>query len=310
MGNPDAARRGTGGAVAMLLATAAIWGSTFLVQKDGAAHVGPFAFTCLRGFLGAAFLRVVLWARGALGVPPPHAGDPAARRAAVVGGVACGAALCLASALQQLGVADTTPGTCAFLTGTYVLLVPLCGLFVGRRPGAAVWCGAAICALGLFLVCVDPNADSMRIGRGEAFTLACAAGFTLHILLAERYSPRADVIAMCAVQLLSSAVFALPFLALRSEAAMLSPESLRAAAPALLWAGVMSSGVAYTMQVAAQGRLSSPVASLIMRLEAVFALLFQYVFMPDAVQTPRQLLGCALVFAAVVGVQISSCPRN
>lgn len=301
---------GRAAAAAMLVATAAIWGSTFLVQKEGAEHIGPFAFTCFRGFLGSAFLFLVLRGRDALGIPRPHGGDPAARRATLAGGVACGAALCLASSLQQLGVADTTPGVCAFLTGTYVLLVPLCGLFSGRPPRAWVWVGVAVCAVGLFFICIDPSRDSFRLGRGETFTLACAAAFTMHILLAERYSPRADVIAMCAVQLLCSALFALPFLTLRSEAAMLGAASLRACAPALLWTGVMSSGIAYTMQVAAQGRLAAPVAALIMSLETVFALLCQFAFMPEVRQTPRQLVGCALMFAAVAGVQLAEAARR
>ena len=283
----------------LLLLTAAIWGAAFLAQKLGAAHLGGFAFTAARSLLGGVSLFVVLVAaeRGSVRRALARVASPRS----LVAGLVCGAALFAASAFQQLGIEHTTPGVSAFLTAVYVLLVPVLGLFLGRRVPPLLWPGLAVALAGLYLICV--SGESLSVGRGEALTLACAALFAVQILAVAHYAPRTDVLAMSCSEFLTGAALGLPFLLLPSERAMLCAANLRAALPAIAFCGVFSSGIAYTLQNVAQGRVAPAVASLLMSLESVFALLFGRLFLGDA-HTPRQLLGCALLFAAVLWSQL------
>ena len=174
----------------LLLFTAAIWGSAFLAQKEGGDHFGPFAFTALRSALGFLFLLLVLAGRRALRLRPRRR---APLRTTLLGGAACGAALFGATALQQAGLADTSAGVSAFVTATYVLLVPILGLALGAVPRPYVWGGVLVSLAGLFLICIDPAEAGFRIGRGEALTLACAAVFAVQILLVAHFAARPPV---------------------------------------------------------------------------------------------------------------------
>ena len=284
----------------LLLLTAVIWGAAFLAQKLGSDHLGAFAFTGARSLLGGLSLLVVLAAaeRGSL----RRAVARATARPALVAGLSSGAALFIATMFQQLGIAHTTPGISGFLTSVYILFVPLLGLCLGQRPGAFLWPCIAVALCGLHLICLAPG-EAFGIGPGETLTLVCAVCFAVEILIVAHYAPRTDVLAMSCVQFFTGAILALPFLALPSEVARLHAANVRAALPGILFCGVFSSGVAYTLQNIAQGRVPPAIAALLMSLESAFALLFGWLLLGDT-QTPRQLLGCALVFAAVVLSQI------
>ena len=175
-----------------------------------------------------------------------------------------------------------------------------------RSP--AIWIGVAIALAGLFLISVAPDA-SLAIGRGEALTLLCALLFAVQILCVDRFAPDLDPVALAAGEFLVSFLAGLPFLLLPSESARLSAASLRAALPAVAFAGLLSSGVAYTLQIVAQRRTRPAIASLLMSLEAVFAALFGWLFLRQALSA-RQIAGCALVFAAVVFVQLAAARRS
>ena len=289
----------------LLLITAVIWGAAFLAQKLGSSHLGGFAFTAARSLLGGLSLFVVLVAseRGSV----RRAFARATSRAAVAAGFACGAALFAATAFQQFGIEHTTPGVSAFLTATYVLLVPVLGLFLGRRVPPLLWPGLAVAMAGLYLICV--TGETLTLGRGEALSLVCAVLFAVQILTVAHYAPRTDVLAMSCVEFFAGALLGLPFLALPSERAMLCAAHLLAAAPAVLVCGVFSSGIAYTLQNVAQGRVPPAIASILMSLESVFALFFGHLFLGDA-HSGRQLAGCALVFAAVVWSQVVAARRD
>ena len=297
---PSATRRGGIAASLLLVVTAVIWGAAFLAQKFGSDHLGAFAFTGARSFLGGLSLLAVLAAaeRGSL----RRAVARATARPALVAGLATGTALFVATMFQQFGIAHTTPGISGFLTSIYILFVPLLGLCRGHRPRAYLWPCVAVALCGLRLICLAPG-EVFGIGPGEALTLVCAVCFAVEILIVGHYAPRTDVLAMSCVQFFTGAALALPFLALPSESAQLHLANLRAALPGIVYCGVFSSGVAYTLQNFAQGRVPAAVAALLMSLESVFALLFGWLIRGDA-QTPRQLLGCALVFAAVVLSQV------
>ena len=291
---------GQGGASLLLVITAIIWGAAFLAQKMGSDHLGAFAFTGARSLLGGLSLIVVLVVneRGAL----RRAFARATARPALVAGLASGTALFVASAFQQFGIGYTTPGISGFLTSIYILFVPLLGLAFGSRPRVFLWPAIAVALCGLRLICIAPG-ERFGIGRGEALTLVCAICFAVQILVVSHYAPRTDVLAMSCVQFFTGAALSLPFLAMPSERAFLHLSNVRAAMPGIAFCGVFSSGVAYTLQNVAQGRVPPAIAALLMSLEAVFALLFGWMVRGDT-QTPRQLFGCALVFVAVVSVQL------
>ena len=232
----------------LLFLTALIWGCAFLFQKLGGDHVGPFAFTVYRNVLAGVFLLGVLAARRQL----------AFGRAELVGGAWCGFALWVPSMLQQIAIADTSPGTCAFLTANYALVVPLLGLALGRRPPWYVWPGVAVALAGTFLICLK-GAGEFALGRGEALTLLCAVFYAGQILVVDHFVAKADVLALSCVQFFTGAVLGLPFLALPSEAIHLNFADIRAACIAIAFCGVLSSGVAYKNWT--QLRASSPPAS-------------------------------------------------
>lgn len=277
----------------LLVLTALIWGAAFLAQKLGSDHLGPYAFTAARSLLGGLALLAVLALRR--GARPSRE----ARARAVRAGILAGAALFVATVFQQVGIAYTTPGVSGFLTATYVLLVPVLGWFVGHRPGRYIWPGVAVALAGLYLICVS---GPLRIGKGETLTLVCAVCFAVQILTVAHFAPHVDVLTMSCAEFFTGAALGLPFLLLPSERAMLSWESFRLALPSVAYCGVFSSGVAYTLQNVAQGKVAPAVASILMSLESVFALLFGWWWL-DYTQTPRQLAGCGLVFAAVVFTQ-------
>ena len=290
----------------LLLVTAIIWGAAFVAQRLGMDHIGPFTFTVSRNLLGVLALVPVLWWRRREFARTLAA--PGGRAALAIGSVACGTALFAATMCQQIGLLWTSAGLSGFLTAVYVLLVPLLGLFVGRPPLRTTWLGVAIALAGLFLISVAPDA-SLALGRGEALTLLCAAIFAVQILCVDRWAPRVDPIALAMGQFAVGFLEGLPFLLLPREAALLSLSSLRAALPAIAFAGFLSSGVAYTLQIVAQKRTRPAIASLLMSLEAVFAALFGWLFLHQSL-SPRQIAGCALVFAAVILTQVWSGDRG
>ena len=287
------------GPVLILICTV-IWGAAFLAQKLGSDHLGPFAVTCARNLLGGACLFALTLK------------DPRLRRAELVGGALSGAALFLAMSAQQIGIADTTPGVSAFLTTNYVLLVPVFAWILRRgRPGAEVWLVVALALCGTYFLCFPAGTGLglPSLGAGEAWTILCAALFAVQIMLVDRFARNVGVIRFSMVQLFSAALCALPFSFLPGELAKIRAGGLCAGLPALLFLGVMSSGVAYTLQNLGQARTPPALAALIMSMESVFGALFGWLLLGDAM-TSRQLAGCALVFLAVIVPQLISLRRR
>ena len=289
-----------------LLVTTVIWGAAFLAQKLGMDHVGPFAFTVYRNALAGFFLLAfVQRPRGRRPAPP-------AVFANLRYGFCSGLALFAAMMFQQLGIMHTSPGICAFLTTNYVLAVPVLGLLLGRRPKIHVWAGVLVALLGTYLICVE-GGESGSMGKGELLTVASAVGFAVQILVVDWCVGRddADLPLICCSQFFTGALLGLPFLLLPSERALLSVEHVRAGFWAIAFCGVLSSGVAYTLQNVGQRMVAAAPAAVIMSLESAFAALFGWVAFrlfpstfPDGVIESRRLVGCALVFLAAVGTQV------
>ena len=285
---------------ALILLCTVIWGSAFVAQKLGAGHFGPFAICCYRNLLAGLFL----WG-GVRLRDRQFKVERTNGRTVYLGGTLSGIVLFASMLAQQLGIERTTPGISAFLTANYVLFVPVFAwLFVGRRPGAGIWFGVALALAGTyFLSFSSAEGDGFGLGAGEAWTLACAVLFAVQILVVDRFARVCDVLRFSMVQMFAAGLVALPFVFLPSELARTSWDSFLKGIPALVYLGIFSSGIAYTLQNLGQARTPPALAAIIMSMESVFGALFGWLLLGD-LMTVRQLFGCALVFSAVVLSQL------
>lgn len=283
----------------MLLLTALIWGTAFVAQSVSTELLGAFTFNAARSIVaGIALLPVIFFsdkAKARRGETAPHA-TAQGRKALIIGGVSCGVVLAVAAALQQLGIQYTTVGKSGFITALYIVLVPILGLFFKKRAHFTVWISVALAVVGLYFLCMT---GSFSMEKGDLLMLACALGFSVHIMVIDHFSPQVDCLRMSCIQffvcgLLSGIVM------LFTETP--SWENIFAATWPILYTGVMSSGVGYTLQMIAQKNTQPAVASLLMSLESVFAVLAGWVLLHQAL-TARELLGCALMFAAILLAQ-------
>lgn len=285
------------------LTAALIWGTAFVAQSVAADYMGPFTFNAARAAIAVVFL-LGLWAvragyRRRKGEPPISAGN---RRDLIRGGLACGAAMAAASFFQQKGLETTTPGKAGFITALYIVLVPLVGLALGRKAPRTVWIGVVLAVVGLYCLCVT---EGFSIGGGDLYVLVCAFCFTGQIMSIDHFSSRVDGVALSCAQFfvmmvlsfLGSLTEAAPDLALASQ--WLGP---------VLYVGVFSSGVAYTLQILAQKGSDPTVVCLLLSMESVFAALAGAVLLGDRM-SGRELLGCVLMLAAVILAQLPDSPR-
>jgi len=280
------------GVIALSGATV-IWGSAFIAQSVGMDKIGPFTFQAVRCFLAVVFLfpASALFSKG----KPfwKSWADPALWRS----GVICGLALFAASSLQQIGLVYTDAGKAGFLTAMYIVFVPFLGLFLGQRPGRNALLSLIPAIVGLYLLsCTSVSG----INKGDVLLLLCAVAFSVQILLIDRHCAGLDGLKLNCIQALVAAVLSVPW--------ALLTETVDASRIASCWlplgyAGVLSMGVAYTLQIVGQKRVAPSAAALLMSLESVFAALFGWLLLHETM-TRAELLGCVLVFAAVVISQL------
>ncbi len=274
-----------------------IWGTAFLFQKTGAEHYGPFALTCYRNILAGAFLFCVVVVRDRF---MKVARDV---RSEYAGGALSGVVLFAAMASQQLGIEHTTPGISAFLTANYILLVPIFAWIIGRgRASWNVWTGVALAIVGTYLISVF-GGSGFGIGRGELWTLLCAVLFATQIMVVDTFAAHCDVIRFSMVQTFVTGICSAPFMLLPSEASRLTLGHFAAGWFSLFYVGVMSSGIAYTLQNLGQARCNASVAAILMSFESVVGAVSGWLALGDAF-TPAQIAGCALVFCAVLLSQV------
>lgn len=281
----------------LLLLTAAIWGLAFVAQRKGMEFVGPFTFNGVRFFLGGlALLPLALRRRWS---PDSLLEEGPARRKTLWGGGLLGLVLFTAASLQQAGMVYTTAGNGGFITGLYVIFVPLLALALPRhvRAGAGAWLAALLAAVGLYFLCVG---DRLTINPGDGLVLASSVFWAAHILIVAWLSPLLDPLRLSIAQFFSCAI-------LSSAAAVLfeSPRTagLISAAIPILYGGLLSIGIAYTLQVIAQQKAHPAHASIIMSLESLFAVLGGWLLLGEHL-APRGILGCALIFAGMLVSQL------
>ncbi len=278
----------------LLLIAAFLWGTTFVAQRMGMDHLGPMTYNALRFAVGAATLvPVILVFRRSEFTIERHRGT----RFLLCGGVLAGLALFGGASMQQMGLVHTTAGKASFITSLYVVLVPMAGLFLGHRCGLAVWVGAALAVAGLYLLSVT---ETFTIGRGDLLVVIGAFFWTVHVLMIDYLAKRANPLHIAGIQFLICSLLSLSVAVLSEDIAL--PAIGEATIP-ILYGGVLSAGVAFTLQVVCQ-RTSPPAhAAIVMSLETVFAALAGYLILHERF-APRDLLGCALMFTGLMVVQL------
>nr|WP_296439460.1 DMT family transporter [uncultured Acetatifactor sp.] len=284
----------------MLFLAAFIWGTAFVAQSVGMDYLGPLSFNGTRFLMGSLVLAPVICfnRRSAAKKHKENEGKrPGSLKTTIIGGVCCGLALCAAALLQQIGMLYTTVGKAGFITTLYIILVPVFGIFLKKRIPGKVWGGAAIAAFGMYLLCMS---ESLSLGRGDALVFLCAILFSVHILVIDHFSPRVDGVELSCIQFLTAGIIGsiLAFLFEKPDIG----DFVNGIVP-LAYAGILSSGVAYTLQVVGQRDTDPTVASLILSLESVVSVLAGWVVLRQAL-TGRELAGCGLVFCAVILVQL------
>lgn len=299
--------RPSSGLRAGLLALAAlIWGTAFVAQSMGMDYLGPCAFNAARSFVGSIALAPVIFAGDRLrqksGGPQQLAAYSWKNPALLAGGLLCGLFLSAASLLQQAGLQHTTAGKAGFLTSLYIVLVPVLGLFLGRRGGWKLWLAVGLALAGAYFLSVSGGENQWAIGLGDGMVLVSAVFFSFHILVIDRFSPKVDCIKLSCLQFLVAGLVS-TVLAGALEGGSFQWGDLLASWGPLLYTGVMSSGVAYTLQIVGQRGLNPAAASLIMSLESVFAALSGWLVLGQPL-TLRELAGCGLVFGGVVLAQL------
>ncbi len=282
--------------ILLLILTAFVWGVAFVAQRQGTnINIGPFTLLSARSFLGSIALLPIIGMQSLFGTKKK---TTAVTKTLWKGGILCGIALAVASALQQIGIADTTAGKAGFITALYIVIVPVIGIFFKRKASFPVWIGVVVATVGMYFLCVE---GGFSIAKGDYFILGCALCFSVQIMLVDHFAPKVDGVKLACIQfftcgvvsLIPALIFEHPTLAVIQSAWM-----------PILYLGLVSSGVGYTLQIVAQKNVPPALASLIMSLESVFAVLSGWLILQETL-SKREMLGCALMFIAIILAQIN-----
>ena len=286
----------------LLLLTATIWGVAFVAQSVGMDYVGPFTFNAVRSIIGGVVLLPCIVLFGKInGKDNPETvkrSDGKDRKTLLIGGIACGVLLCVASNLQQFGIMYTSVGKAGFITAMYIVIVPVLGIFLRKKVGGKIWCGVGIAVVGLYLLCMTESGFSIQ--KGDFLLMLCALVFSLHILVIDYFSPKVNGVKLSCIQFFTCGIL--------SGAGMFLTENpqisnILAAWMPILYAGVMSCGVAYTLQIIGQKGMNPTVASLILSMESVISVIAGFLILHQTLSS-RELIGCVLMFAAIILVQL------
>ncbi|MBD9417017.1 DMT family transporter [Pseudomonas sp. PDM16] len=278
----------------LMLLTAMIWGSAFVAQRLGMDAIGPFLYTGLRFALATlALLPLVLWLGKRNGEHKPAP----LNRGLLLGGLAMGLALSLGINLQQVGLLFTSVTNSGFITGLYVIVVPLLGLFLGHRTGLGTWLGASLAVVGMFLLSVG---DGFHVASGDWLQLAGAFVWGIHVLMVSFFASRHDPLRLALLQFAVCAVLSLILAVVFEEIHLVS---ILAAGPAILYGGLLGVAVGFTLQVVAQKHAIASHAAIILSLEAVFAAIAGALLLGEALAL-KGYVGCALMFTGMLLAQL------
>ncbi len=278
----------------MLFLTAFIWGTAFVAQSVGLDYLGPFTFNGVRSLIGGVALLPCIWILHRMN---GKSGNEGGVKELLIGGLACGILLFAASSLQQIGLKYTSAGKAGFITAFYIVIVPVLGVFLHKKIGWKIWLAVVLALAGLYFLCIT---ESFAIGKGDILVFLCALVFAVHILVIDYYAPKVDGVMLSCIQFFVCGILSIPFML-----AMETPK-LTAMVDAwmpLLYAGVLSCGVAYTLQILGQKNVNPAIASLILSLESCFSVLAGWIVLGEKLSL-RESAGCLLMFAAIILAQL------
>ena len=310
----------------MLVLTAMVWGGSFVAQKSGMELIGPFAFNGIRTIIGGIVLiplimvldRMKSKKQASAPAVKADAADSALSEAdkkndqklLITGSICCGLALLVAGMLQQIGMMYTTAGKAGFITALYVVLVPIFGRILGKKIRPLIWLCVLASAFGLYLLCMPASGGFGHINKGDLIVLACALCFAVHILLIDYFSPKVDGVRLSCIQFFIAGILCMILMfpldpVLGYDIPSLS-QLLDAWIP-IVYAGALSCGAGYTMQIVAQADTDPAVASMILCLESVFAVIAGMLILGESLSL-REAAGCIIMFAAILAAQLPAKP--
>lgn len=287
----------------MLVLTAFIWGTAFVAQSMGMDYLGPFTFNGVRSLIGGAALLPCIAFLKLLNGKNTAAFINGNRKDLLIGGIACGLLLFAATSLQQIGIQYTTAGKAGFITAFYIVIVPVLGIFLRKRIGWKVWIAIVIALFGLYFLCIT---EHFTVGKGDILIFVCALIFSLHILVIDRFSPKVDGVKMSCIQFFVCGIASMPFMFVLETPRL--GAMLEGWMP-LMYAGVLSCGVAYTLQIIGQKNVNPAVASLILSLESCFSVLAGWIVLGERLSR-REFAGCVLMFVAIILAQLPEKERQ
>ncbi len=283
---------------AELLLTAFIWGVAFVAQSVGMDYIGPFTFNCVRSIIGGLVLIPLVFIFGKkTKADRTEEQTKEYKKNTVIGGICCGVCLCVASNFQQFGIMYTTVGKAGFITALYIIIVPILGIFMKKKVAPIVWISSVIAVIGFYLLSIS---GQVSISKGDILVLICAVLFSVHILVIDYFSPKGEGVTISCIQFFTSGILCGIMMFLFENPQI---GDILAAYLPILYAGVMSCGVAYTLQIVGQKNMDPTVASLILSLESVFSALAGWLILGQGLSS-KELAGCALVFVAVLLAQM------
>lgn len=289
----------------LLFLTAFVWGVAFVSQSKGMEYMKPFTFTASRNILAViALMPVILYRR------KKDNNKIINWRTTIIAGILCGIALTAGSLFQQYGIVTTSVGKAGFITTLYIIFTPILGIFVGKKAPFIVWISAVIAAIGMYLLCMN---ESFTISKGDVMVFLCAVSFAVHILIIDYFSPKTDGVIISSIQFFVCFVICAVLSLIFDKP---SAEQIKMGAVPILYAGFISSGVGYTLQIIGQKGVNPTTAAIILSLESVIAAIAGVVaynvgfLSTDQSLSFRQILGCGVVFAAVILVQLPIGEKN
>lgn len=280
-----------------LFLAACIWGVAFVSQSAGMDYMGPLTFSAARALLSTAVLIPVILVRRASKGGIAAGNMTGSWKTTLAGGICCGLVITAGNLLQQFGMRDTVVGKAGFITALYIIFVPVLGIFVHKEMAAKVWISVAMGVVGLYLLCVK---ETFTLNLGDGLLFGCAIVFAVHILVIDYFSPKVDCVILSCLQFLVFGVISAIAAVLFEEPSM---AQLKAGMVPVLYAGIMSGGVGYTLQMVGQKNTDPSIAALILSLESVVSVLAGWLLLQETL-SPKELLGCVIVFVAIILVQL------
>lgn len=292
--------------MALLVLTALIWGMGFVAQSAGGDAIGAFSFNSIRMLMGAAALLPVIKLLDKTGLNKKKPQTPRDKKNTLIGGVFCGVILTVASNFQQQGITmGTSAGKAGFITACYIVFVPIIGIFVGKKINIKIIAGVGLTVIGLYMLCMNGETG---IQKSDLVVLVCSVCYAVHIMVIDRFSPKADGVRMSCIQFLVCGLLtALPMIIF--EIAPLGIGVWRSyfnsieAWVSILYAGILSCGVAYTLQIVGQVGVEPTLASMLLSLESVFSVISGRILLHQYLGI-KEIMGCVLIFAAIVLAQL------